>query len=52
MLEEGAVGGGRLGLLKELKGSVACRLSPTPVPSVFFPLPMSMGSSGIDDSGT
>jgi len=50
--EEGAEGGGRLGLLKEDDGSVASWLSPMPVPSVFFPFPISMGSSGMDDSGT
>ena len=30
----------------------ACWLSPSPVFSVFFPFPMSMGSSGMEDSGT
>ena len=30
----------------------ACWLSPSPVFSVFCPFPMSMGSSGMDDSGT
>ena len=52
VLEEGIEDGGRLGLLKELDGSVACWLSPMPVPSVFFPFPISMGSSGMGDSGT
>jgi len=52
LAEEGAEGGGRLGLLKEDDGSVACWLSPMPVPSVFFPFPISIGSSGMDDSGT
>jgi len=32
--------------------SWACWLSPSPVFSVFFPFPRSMGSSGADDSGT
>jgi len=52
VLEAEVEGGGRLGLLKELEGSVACSLSPTPVPSVVFPLPISMGSSEMDNSGT
>jgi len=52
VLEEEEVGGGRLGLLKELEGSVACWLSPMPVPSVFLPSPISIGSSGMDESGT
>ena len=30
----------------------ACWLSPSPVFSVFCPFPMSMGSSGTEDSGT
>jgi len=51
VLEGEVEGGGRLGLLKELDGSVACWLSPMPVPSVFFPFPISIGSSGMEDSG-
>ena len=48
VLQEEEEGGGRHGLAKELKGFVACWLSPMRVPSVFFPLPMSMGGSGIE----
>jgi len=44
-------GGGRLGLMNELGGSIACWPSPMPVPSMFFPLPISIRSSGIDDFG-
>ena len=51
VLEEEEEGGGRLRLVNELEGSVACWLSPTPVPSVFFPLHISMRSWGLDDSG-
>ena len=51
VLEEEEEDGGRLGLVKELEGFIACWLSPIPVPSVFSPLPISKGSSAMEHSG-
>jgi len=46
--------GSENGVRMDDRGGVecACWLSPSPVFSVFCPFPMSMGSSGMDDSGT